>query len=172
MTTLRLATREARKVIYRGANPATLALVPDIGPLAYDGPDAIVCPECKVALDPLAYPREGEVPKHAPYGYVVHGLARMPCRGHLDSGAIRTDPGRLRRELRVLAGQVRVLGATPIALGSASRNRYHSVLRRRRDTMRQLVCQGHSVPSVAEIVGKTNIWVVSEIGYLPTVEEE
>jgi hypothetical protein len=57
------------------------------GPLAYDGPDAVVCPECEVGLRP----KEDEpaaVPVHARFGWRAGSGAgpnsgRSPCRGGL-----------------------------------------------------------------------------------------
>ena len=52
-----------------------------LGPLAYSGPDGIVCPECRVRLDPGTL-KPGEVlPKHGRHGQRAWGQKTPPCRG-------------------------------------------------------------------------------------------
>ena len=70
-----------------GVSVAGRQLVPaQVGPLAYGGDDAVVCPECKVGLDPSrkAFPGSS-VPKHARFGYPTSTTGRPPCRGALQA---------------------------------------------------------------------------------------
>jgi hypothetical protein len=63
-----------------GAAPQSFKL----GPRAYAGDDAVVCPECGVGLDPAKATEERPVPRHSRFGFQVSVMkGRPPCRGCL-----------------------------------------------------------------------------------------